>query len=160
MGFMRIFILVIVSLLSCSTFANDAKKTNDEKKTPYFASIWRDKANVRTGPNSRYPIRWVYEKENWPVKVVAEFDKWYKIEDIYGEAGWVFDSLISSKRTVITQSEGVQKIYKLPLVTSKVIAIAENGVISDLEFCKNNWCKISLSERKGWIESKYLWGVD
>lgn len=149
---MKILILILASLLSFTTFASEGKNP------PYFASIRADEANIRTGPNVRYPIRWVYKKENWPVKVISKFENWRKIEDMYGEAGWIYSNLLSSKRRVITQSAGVQEIYRLPLITSKVVAIAESGVIADLDFCKNGWCKISIKEREGWIQESHLWG--
>src|SRR5688572_27853362 len=55
---------------------------------PFYAVTRSEETNVRAGPNARYPIRWVYRRKNWPVKIVAEFENWYRFEDMYGEAGW------------------------------------------------------------------------
>lgn len=128
----------------------------------YYASIKSDEANVRSGPSVKYPINWQYQKSGWPVKVTASFNQWSKISDINGEAGWIHESMITRKRRVVVQAEnnGVQQIYRLPLNSSSLVMIAENGVVADLLECKKNWCKIEKDDLKGWILAKYLWGVD
>ena len=127
---------------------------------PYYASIKADEANIRTGPSVRYPIQWVYTKPGWPVKVTATFERWRKISDINGEIGWVHESLMSSRRHVIIDGEGVQEVHRLPILTSQVVVIAESGVVAKLLECKNQWCKIAVSGDDGWIKSNHLWGVD
>jgi SH3-like domain-containing protein len=150
---MRLFFAAFIFIVSFVSVAVA------DKQTPYFASIRVDEANVRTGPNVRYPIRWVYKKTNWPVKVTAIFENWRRIEDIYGEAGWIHERLLTGRRNIITTTDGVQEVYKLPLTTSQVIAFAESGVIAKLDFCKNQWCKIEIKNLEAWIQSKYLWGI-
>ena len=113
MQILSIFILII--LFNGSVWA---KSTSE---TPYYASIKADEANVRTGPSIRYPIQWIYKKENWPVKVTATFERWRKINDIDGEAGWMHESLLTGRRNAIIQSNGVQEIYRLPILTSAVV---------------------------------------
>jgi SH3-like domain-containing protein len=151
---MRILVFTLIILFSLSTSAKDAQEM------PYYASIKADKANVRTGPSVRYPIQWIYERQNWPVEVTATFENWRKIRDNMGEAGWIHEGLLSGRRHVVITSNGVQEIYRLPILTSAVILISENGVVAELLSCKSGWCKIKLSGEKGWIESKHLWGLN
>jgi SH3-like domain-containing protein len=152
---MRILIIFLSSLLFClSASAKPAPEI------PYYASIKADKANIRTGPSVRYPIQWIYNKSDWPVQVTATFETWRKIKDIKGDAGWIHESLLSGRRYVVVSTNGVQEIYRLPIPTSSVVLIAENGVIAELLSCKSNWCKIKLASEKGWVETKHLWGVD
>jgi SH3-like domain-containing protein len=146
---------ILVFLILVSPLANATANA----KVPYFASIKAGEANVRTGPSVRYPIKWVYQRPSWPVEITATFEGWRKIRDIKGEAGWIHESLLTGKRNTVINTKGVQEIYKLPIANSKVVAIAENGVIAKLDECKKQWCKINASNKKGWIESKYLWGV-
>lgn len=145
---------ITILLILFSPFFAQAKSN-----VPYFASIKAEEANVRTGPSVRYPIQWVYQRPNWPVEVTATFEGWRKIRDIKGEAGWIHESLLTGKRNTVVNTNGVQEIYKLPIDNSKVVAIAESGVVAKLDECKKKWCKIKANNKKGWIESKYLWGV-
>ena len=152
---MRILLIYIAAILFASTSL--AESTT---KTPYYATIKADEANIRTGPSVRYPIQWVYTKPNWPIQVLATFERWRKIKDINGEIGWAHESLLSGRRNVILNTEGVQEIFRLPIPSSTIVLIAEKGVVAELISCKSNWCKIEHSGKKGWIESKHLWGVD
>ena len=126
---------------------------------PYYASIKSDKANIRSGPSVRYPILWMYKRPDWPVKVTAQFERWRKISDTHGEIGWIHESLLSNKRHVLVATNGATELFRLPLLTSSKVAIVENGVIAAWEECKPKWCKISIENVEGWIETDKLWGV-
>ncbi len=130
------------------------------REMPYYASIKSEEANIRSGPSVRYPIQWLYKRHNWPVQVTATFERWRKISDVNGEIGWIHESLLSNKHYVVVKTEGVQEIYRLPLATSSKMAIVENGVVAELEECKEGWCKIAAEGIEGWVQSASLWGVD
>src|SRR5688500_14225938 len=72
---------------------------------PRFVSIASDKAFVRTGPAPRYPIKWIYKKEGFPVEVIQEFDVWRKVRDLDGDEGWINKALLSDKRFVIVRND-------------------------------------------------------
>lgn len=146
-------ILISLILLSSTAFANKAEPD------PYYAAIRADEANVRTGPSVRYPIKWTYQRQGWPVEILASFEQWHKVKDIDGDQGWVHESLITKNRRVIVQGEGIVKIHRLPIANSAPIMLAEKGVIAPLLSCKNHWCKVKLAGDKGWIQRKHLWGV-
>lgn len=131
----------------------------EASSVPYYASIKDDEANIRTGPSVKYPIRWVYHKKNWPVKIVATFEGWRRIEDAFGEVGWIHSTLLTGKRHVVINSNGAQEVLRNPISTSKVNFIIENGVVAKLEYCKNSWCQIEAEELSGWVEEKSIWGV-
>lgn len=127
---------------------------------PYYASIKSDEANIRSGPSVRYPILWLYKRHSWPVQITATFERWRKISDIHGEVGWIHESLLSNKRYVLIKTDGSLELYRLPLLTAAKVAIVENGVIAELQECKNEWCKVQAENIEGWVESKNLWGVN
>ena len=129
------------------------------REMPYYASIKSDEANIRTGPSVRYPIQWIYKRKSWPVQVTATFERWRKITDVHGEIGWIHESLLSNKRYGLVQTNGVQEIYRLPLLTSTKVFIVENGVVAEIKECKNDWCKIRVENHDGWIQSEKVWGV-
>ncbi len=130
------------------------------KPIPYYATIKSDDANIRTGPNVRYPIQWIYKRKNWPVQVTATFERWRKISDVNGEIGWIHESLLSKKRYATIKSNGMQEVYRLPLLTSAKVLIAENNTIVEIKECKNLWCKVTNNGYSGWIQQDFLWGVD
>lgn len=129
---------------------------------PYYASIKSKEANIRTGPSPRYPIQWVYQRKSWPVKVVATFETWRKISDIYGEIGWIHQNLLTRKRHVIinTNNDELVKSYRLPVDNAGVTQLLENGVIAELVKCENDWCQIKIKRDKSWIKAASLWGVE
>ena len=127
--------------------------------TSYFASIKASEANVRTGPSVKYPIKWLYQKRNWPIEVIASFEGWRKIKDIDGDVGWIHESLLTRKRNVIINSKEPQEIYKIPVENADALLIAENRVQAKLLSCRNKWCKVELAGQKGWIQSPHLWGL-
>ena len=67
---------------------------------PRFVSLRSDKVHMRTGPGVRYPIDWVYKRQNMPMEVVAEFGTWRKVRDFQGTEGWMHQSMLSNKRTL------------------------------------------------------------
>ena len=73
---------------------------------PRYASLAASQVNVRTGPSTDHPIRWVYERSGLPVRIVEESDVWRRIEDPDGETGWAHASLLSMLRTVIVTRPG------------------------------------------------------
>lgn len=139
--------------------ANDAIFRNSGQPIPRFVSLKSDESNVRVGPGTRYPIRWVYEKAELPVEVVEEFSHWRKIRDHEGEAGWVHKALLSGKRTGMI-IDGTQSLLAKPEADAPALIRAQQGVIVELKRCtKKGWCNVSLKDRSAWIQKQYLWGV-
>ena len=68
---------------------------------PRFVSLKSGRVNVRVGPGEDYKIAWVFVKSGLPIEVVQEFDNWRQIRDSDGATGWVFQSLLSGKRTAV-----------------------------------------------------------
>ena len=73
---------------------------------PRFASLASKEVNVRTGPSTDHPIRWVYARPGLPVRIVEESELWRRIEDPDGETGWAHSSLLSVRRTVLVTGDG------------------------------------------------------
>ncbi|WP_202526052.1 SH3 domain-containing protein [Sneathiella litorea] len=125
---------------------------------PRFVSLSSDKVNVRAGPGTRYPIKWVYVREGWPVEIIEEYELWRQIRDIDGSVGWVHRNLISSRRTLIITSE-VRAVYEAPDEGSPVVLLAEPGVVGKLEECDGRWCEIEIAGLTGWLLASQFYGV-
>lgn len=127
-------------------------------KVPRFVILRAGEVNARTGPATRYPIEWVFQRRGMPVEVVAEFDTWRRIRDWQGGEGWVQQGLLSGKRGVIVQGE-IRTLRRDPSVTATPVARAEPGVMGSLSRCQNEWCYVDLTGYRGWIKRSEVWGV-
>jgi SH3-like domain-containing protein len=130
-----------------------------ELPLPRFVSIKSNEVNARTGPNIRYPIRWVYVKKGEPVELVAEFEQWRKIRDKKGDEGWVHESMLSGKRKVIIIGDKPQKVYIDQDASTNGVFLIEPDARASLISCHKEWCEIEAEDYKGWIERKKIWGV-
>jgi SH3-like domain-containing protein len=125
---------------------------------PRFVSLAADRVNVRFGPGKQYPINWVFARKDLPVEIVAEFDTWRKIRDSEGEEGWVHSSLLSSRRTIMVTGQ-VRDLRRTPSPDARVVLRAEPGVIGRLFDCEENWCRIEIEGRRGWLQRDDFWGT-
>lgn len=163
MCIIRNSILLIIIFTASNLLA--AKFT--ENFESYFASIKSSEVNVRKGPNTRYPIEWVYTKKGEPVEVIAQFEHWFRIKDFNGEEGWVKSVMVSSKKRtgiIIAKQEdkstkSYAKLFDKPELSAKVIANIETSKRVDISKCIKNWCQIKVSNVEGWLEKANLWGV-
>jgi SH3-like domain-containing protein len=125
---------------------------------PRYVTLRAREVNVRTGPGVRYPIDWVFQRPNLPVEVVAEFDTWRKIRDFEGTEGWVHQSMLSGRRTVIVLA-AVRLLRREPSESAAPMARLEPGVIAWLEACREDWCEVEVAGIDGWLRRADVWGV-
>jgi SH3-like domain-containing protein len=125
---------------------------------PRFATLKSDEVNVRTGPGSRYPIDWVFKRKGMPVEIVAEFDNFRKIRDWQGASGWVYQGLLTGKRTFIIPSK-VANLYRTPATSAPVVAKLEPEVMGEIRSCQGDWCRVKVSSVSGWLKRTEIWGV-
>ena len=156
--FMKLILILSFLILPFPAFAQAIGEVT-KLPLPRFASLRGDKIFARTGPATRYPIKWEYHRKNLPVEIVQEFDTWRKIRDVDAEEAWVHQSLLSGKRFAIQNTGQPATLHVNADETSRIKAMVESGVILDLETCENKWCEVSESSYEGWISAISLWGV-
>jgi SH3-like domain-containing protein len=127
---------------------------------PRFASLRAGEVNVRTGPGVQYPIDWVFQRQGLPVEVIAEYRTWRKIRDWQGTQGWVHQSLLAGKRTVIVVG-GTRTLASKPEPDAGAVAHLEAGVVANLVNCPEGsaWCRIEVDGFDGWLRRVDFWGV-
>ncbi len=125
---------------------------------PRFATLKSDEVNVRTGPGPRYPIDWVFKRKMMPVEIIAEYENWRKIRDWQGAGGWVYQGLLTGKRTFIVPSK-VVSLRRTPARSAEVIAKLEPEVVGEIRSCSGDWCRVKVSGIIGWLARTDLWGV-
>ncbi len=169
MGKKIILLLAFLAVFAVPAMAQDEPRTADAPVSagksssglpiPRFVTLASDKVFVRTGPALRYPIKWIYQKDHFPVEIIQEFDTWRKVRDMDGDDGWVHQSLLSGSRSVIVKGEANLPVRKEASDNSRVIVMLEPNVVAALEECEGAWCRVSSEGYTGWAERKFLWGI-
>ena len=126
---------------------------------PRFASLASSRVNVRTGPGTQYPIRWVYRRAGLPVEITGEFDIWRHILDPDGGEGWAHSGLLATRRTVMIQGKGTHDLHRGPSSDTIVVLRAEPGVVGSFLECSDGWCRVEIDGTRGWLPREALWGV-
>ncbi|MGL4314746.1 MAG: SH3 domain-containing protein [Sphingomonas sp.] len=130
-----------------------------QRKLPYFASIAASRARMRTGPGREFPASWLYRRPDLPVKVIAIYRDWRKVEDPDGTQGWMQANLLSEHRTAIVMGS-VADLLDTPRFGAKVEWRAAPGVVGRISQCSRGWCWFDVRGRAGFVEANRLWGVD
>lgn len=125
---------------------------------PRFVALRSGEVNVRTGPGRRYPILWVFQRRYLPVEIIAEFDTWRRVRDREGAIGWVHQSTLTGRRSVIVAGR-TRTLMRRPEPTAPPVAQAEADVIAHLLKCVGGWCRIDAGGYKGWLKRAEIWGV-
>ena len=124
----------------------------------YFLTLRNEKVNLRQGPSFDYPIKLFYKKRYLPVLIQDKYENFRKIRDHENNSGWIHISQLSKKKAAIVIDQQTY-IYSGNTIYSKPLAIAEVGKHLLIKKCKDQWCKIKLSNLKGWIKKDSLWGL-
>ncbi|WP_374762810.1 SH3 domain-containing protein [Yunchengibacter salinarum] len=125
---------------------------------PRFVSLDTDRAYMRSGPGTQYPVDWVYQRRDLPLKVVDEHGPWRQVEDHDGTKGWIHVQLLSGRRTAMITGH-TRRLHHAPDPTAPVAIIAEAGAIGTLSGCEMDWCALTLQGREGWLRRAHIWGV-
>ena len=156
---MKLLIFLSFTLFFSLGYANSIGSETG-LKIPRFVSLKSDESNLRVGPSKNYPIVLVYTTANFPIKIIDEFEEWRKIIDFKNNIGWVHKSLIKAERYVIIENKNKKKVLVYNSIESKKVGEIENGSIVFISKCKVDKCKINDSNNAGWVQKKYLWGVN
>ncbi|HET9638610.1 MAG TPA: SH3 domain-containing protein [Allosphingosinicella sp.] len=135
-------------------------QAQDERATPYWASISAGKAMMRTGPGQNYPATWLYVRADLPIRVVETYPNWRKISDSDGTTGWMLQRLLSDRRTALVTGDSPRPMRQDPAEDSKVRYLAEPGVVGRLSKCVGGWCLLEVGDRRGYMRTEHFWGLD
>ena len=153
----KFFLCILLIAMPVIANADLGKETG--LRVPRFVSMNSSKVNVRAGPGTRYPIKWVFQRKTLPVQIIAESDTWRKIRDFEGVEGWVHQRMLSGRRRAVVTG-AIQQLKREPQETAKTVALLEPGVILRLEKCSGAWCLVEGGSYEGWIGRQNIWGVD
>ena len=143
-----------------ATALSPAAEAQQERKTPYWASISASEALMRTGPAKTYPAKWLYRRADLPIKVLEVYPSWRKVQDPDGETGWMLVNLLSDTRTGIVRGDEARPLHETANAGSPVRYLAQPGVVGRLNTCSGEWCEFEVGGRRGHIMKGHIWGVD
>ncbi|PRD44481.1 hypothetical protein C5748_06320 [Phyllobacterium phragmitis] len=132
---------------------------------PRFVSLKPSRVNLRIGPGRQYAVSWLFQKSGLPVEIIQEYDNWRRIRDADGTEGWVYQSLLSGKRTAIVapwkkdEPNNLLGLYGSPSETAGVVARVQPGVIGSVDECNGEWCHFNINRISGWMKQAELWGA-
>ncbi|WP_210358833.1 SH3 domain-containing protein [Sphingomonas beigongshangi] len=156
---MRLIALAVAAL--AMVFADAGAIAADTKKAPpFFGSIAAGRARMRTGPGRTYPANWLYQRADLPVRVIAVFKEWRKVEDPDGAQGWMLAALISERRTAIVRGSQPIDMRERPSPGGRLMWRAEPGVVGRLSQCGGGWCRLDVKGQAAYVETRDLWGID
>jgi len=121
-----------------------------------YVSVKKDGVNIRSGPSTSDKVVWqVFE--SFPLEVIERKGKWAQVMDFEGDKGWIYDTLLSSKKTVIVKVD-TGNMRAGSTTDDPVIATVKKGVVFDVIEMKGDWLKISYKdELTGWMHNSLLW---
>ena len=141
------FLILILFLFPFNVFADDT-----------FLSLKKNKVNVRYGPGFEYPIKFIYNKINLPIKQIDKKENFRRIIDLKNNSGWIHVSQLKKVNSIIPKTDKI--LFSKPTNFSKPLAKIEKGRVLLIQNCKNNWCKIKTGNFKGWVKIENSWGLN
>ncbi len=159
---MKTLLTIIISLIMpLSAMAAETDNGESGLQLPRMVSLRSNTINGRSGPDTKYPIEWVYKQKGAPVEIVNEYGLWRKIKDWEGSESWVHKSMLTGRRFVKVMTPGENNIYNNDDYQAKVIAKVEDGVIGEIKKCRkgNAFCLIQFGTVEGWVPKNILFGV-
>lgn len=155
----RILAAIAVAGLTSGALAEGQRGSVTNLPLPRYVSLKASEGNARRGPSLSHRIDWVFQHRDMPLRIVAEYGHWRRVEDRDGAGGWVHYSLLSGVRTVVV-TEDLAPLHLKPDQGAPVMAQAQSGAIARLGDCDANWCRISAAGQRGWVQKTALWGVE
>ena len=125
---------------------------------PRFVTLRAAEVNLRTGPGTRYPIDWVYQRRGLPVEIIDEFDTWRRIRDWQGTEGWVHQSMVQGQRGILVTGKR-HTLRRRPEPGAPGVALVDAGVIGVLRRCRLDWCEVTVDSFTGWLERHAFYGL-
>ena len=152
--------------VSGSALAQSAGKGASGLPLPRFVSIKAERVNLRVGPGRDYAVTCMYTRSGVPMEIIQEYDNWRRVRDADGTEGWIYQSLLSGRRTGIaapwkraSESQNFIKMHSEARSSSNVVAELEPGVIVTMLECNGDWCEAEAGGVTGWVPQTEIWGA-
>lgn len=172
---MRMILTALIVAAACAVHAQDAPVLGPETNLPLprYVSMRAEEGYARRGPSTNHRIDWVFTTRNTPLRVIAEYGHWRRVEDRDGQGGWMHFALLSGTRYVLTQTD--QNLRARPDDAAQIVASVEANALARLLECGPDWCRVRVEQPmpcdsllclrdsrryRGWLPKAALWGVE
>lgn len=157
-------VLAIIAIALIGLTPRAAMADPDGLSVPRYVSLAYDEVNLRVGPMRIYPVKWQYQRRGLPVEVINERDDWREVRDHDGVQGWMHQSQLSTRRSIIVTAAKPIALRKEPIADGYILAFLATGVIAMLDQCQATSCQVHLAstageEFTGWLPRQALWGI-
>lgn len=147
-AFKRLFLAGVVALfiLSLSVVGHAAE----------YVSVKKDAVNIRSAPSTKSKVIWqVFE--SFPLEVIKRDGKWANVVDFEGDKGWIYETLITSKKSVIVNVE-TANMRSGATTGDSIVATVKKGVVFEPLEMKGDWMKVRYKDEiTGWMHNSLLW---
>ena len=144
---------LIINLFLLSFFLTNSYSDNNT-----YMSLKNKKVNVRYGPGLDYPIKFVFNKKNYPVEIIDQKENFRKILDFKKNSGWIHRSQLKKSSSFITLDTVI--LFSDSTKFSRPIPKIESGRLLNKKKCNLNWCRVETGEYKGWVLKENVWGLN
>ena len=149
---------IIILSLTATLAAQAVSTPSSSSDLPRFASLSATEANLRAGPGTDHPVRWVYKRRHLPFLVLDSYNDWLQVRDWDGEEGWMHKNLLRGPRTLRVLAE-FKEIYEEPDAAAELVAVLETGVVANVKGCREGWCQVRVGRFSGWLEPTQCFGL-
>lgn len=125
---------------------------------PRYAALKFDEVNGRDGPSFEHRVLWSYHRRGLPVLIIEEDLDWWKVRDPDGDAVWMHRRVLDNRRMAIVADHDAL-LRRRPDADAPVVAIAEPGVLFEIEACEGDWRRVDGARATGWVAADALWGA-
>jgi SH3-like domain-containing protein len=121
-----------------------------------YVSVKNDAVNIRSGPSTNDKVVWqVFE--SFPLEIIERDGKWLNVVDFEGDKGWIYESLVSSRKSVIVNVD-TANMRSGPSTNDSIIATVKKGVVFEPFEMKGPWIKVRYkNELTGWLHNSLVW---
>ena len=120
-------------------------------------SVSTERAIVREGPGSGYPILWE-ARRLMPFQILSWHNEWARVRGSRGEAGWIHRSVLADAPTVVVL-EKFANIRTGPGLNYPVAWTAARRYPLNVLKEDGEWLGVSAETgAEGWVFRKLVWG--
>jgi SH3-like domain-containing protein len=121
-----------------------------------FLSLKKNKVNVRYGPGLDYPVKYIYNKINLPIKQIDKKENFRRIIDLKNNSGWIHISQLKKTNSFIILENKI--LFKKASNFSEPLLRLEKGRMLVIKKCLLKWCNVKTDNYYGWVKTNNIWG--
>ncbi len=131
-----------------------------KRPVPRFVSLRSNEIKIRVGPGREYPVKWILKRKGLPVKIIAEYDTWRQVECHDGTSGWIHQSLLTGRRTLMAMGKECRLLSSADRDAYDKAKLSSRTLMTfKLKDCKSGRCYVTVQGKKGWVRKSQVWGL-